>query len=204
MSFIPEFELGVWNAWMLVVLMFAIDIGLSSVVIRLGLGKARSQESSKRHSATPPYSRLEKHLSHLSTVTLLAAILYSVFLPLKLGTGWFYAGLVIYGVGVIFGFLATIHFALAPLNAPATEGVYRVSRNPMYFSMFVMFVGISVTCASWLFLFFTVVWTISSDRLVIAEERLCLATYGDAYREYMKRTPRWIGIPPSRKSKRHN
>jgi len=29
----------------------------------------------------------------------------------------------------------------------------------------------------------------------IPEERFYLKKYGDAYREYMNRTPRWIGIP---------
>jgi len=27
------------------------------------------------------------------------------------------------------------------------------------------------------------------------EEQGCLDHYGDSYREYMKRTPRWIGMP---------
>ena len=29
----------------------------------------------------------------------------------------------------------------------------------------------------------------------IREERLCLEKYGNAYREYIKRTPRYIGVP---------
>jgi protein-S-isoprenylcysteine O-methyltransferase Ste14 len=33
-----------------------------------------------------------------------------------------------------------------------------------------------------------------------AEERFLLEKYGDVYREYLNRTPRWIGIPKSRKS----
>ena len=32
---------------------------------------------------------------------------------------------------------------------------------------------------------------------VKAEERCCLERYGNVYREYMNRTPRWIGIPKS-------
>ena len=32
------------------------------------------------------------------------------------------------------------------------------------------------------------------------EEAQCLGHYGAAYREYMDRTPRWIGIPKSDKS----
>jgi hypothetical protein len=42
-------------------------------------------------------------------------------------------------VGIIFGFVATINFALAPLDKPATKGVYTISRNPMIFGMFLIF-----------------------------------------------------------------
>jgi len=179
--------------------MFLIIIGLSSLVIRLFFGSTKNKESSRRHSTMPQYTEFEKKLYYLSIVTLLATLIYSVFLPLKLGTGWFYTGLFIYVLGMIFGFIAMINFALAPLDKPATKGVYSISRNPMYFSMFLMFIGISVTCASWLFLLLTIMWIILSDRGVIAEERLCLETYGDSYKQYMNRTPRWIGIPKSEK-----
>jgi protein-S-isoprenylcysteine O-methyltransferase Ste14 len=195
MSLVPEFELGLWNAWILVLLMFLIVIGLSFLIIRLFFNGAKSQESSRRHSTTPQYSGLEKKLSHLSTVTLLATLVYSVFSPLKLGSGWLYAGLLVYLFGMIFGFIAMINFAVAPLDKPATKGAYRFSRNPMYFSMFLMFIGIGVACSSWVFVLLTIIWLTLADRGVAAEERLCLETYGEAYREYMDRTPRWIGIP---------
>nr|NIO37398.1 DUF1295 domain-containing protein [Candidatus Bathyarchaeota archaeon] len=89
--------------------------------------------------------------------------------------------------------------AQAPLGKPATKGVYTISRNPMYFSMFLIFVGIGLASASWLFLLLAIFWIAVVDRGVVAEERLCLETYGDSYREYMKKTPRWIGIPKSEK-----
>jgi protein-S-isoprenylcysteine O-methyltransferase Ste14 len=109
------------------------------------------------------------------------------------------AGLFVYVMSMIFGFIAMINFAQAPLDKPATKGVYTISRNPMYFSMFLIFAGISLVCASWVFLLLTIIWLILAVRGVIAEERLCLETYGDFYREYMNRTPRWIGIPKSKK-----
>jgi protein-S-isoprenylcysteine O-methyltransferase Ste14 len=34
---------------------------------------------------------------------------------------------------------------------------------------------------------------------VIDEERFLLEKYGDAYREYIEQTPRWIGVPKSGK-----
>jgi protein-S-isoprenylcysteine O-methyltransferase Ste14 len=197
LSLIPAFELGLWNAWILAFFMFLIDIGLSTLVIRLFFGSSRSQESSKRHNAKPNLSEREKKFDYLSTITLLVLLGYSVFLPLELGTGWFYAGLFVYVMSIIFGFIAMINFAEAPLDKPATKGVYTISRNPIYFSMFLIFVGISLVCVSWLFLLLTMIWFILADRVVIPEERLCLETYGDSYREYMNRTPRWIGIPKS-------
>jgi protein-S-isoprenylcysteine O-methyltransferase Ste14 len=39
---------------------------------------------------------------------------------------------------------------------------------------------------------------ILTDIKVGAEERWCLEKYGDAYQEYMNKTPKWIGIPKSR------
>jgi protein-S-isoprenylcysteine O-methyltransferase Ste14 len=33
---------------------------------------------------------------------------------------------------------------------------------------------------------------------VDTEERDCLKTYGDEYKEYMQRTPRWMGLLRSR------
>jgi len=175
--------------------MFGIVIGLSFLIISLFFNGAKSRESYRRHSTSPKYSGFEKKLNYVATIMLYGTLAYSVFLPLKLGTGWFYGGLSIYLFGLIFGFVAMINFAAAPLDKPATDGVYRFSRHPMYFSMFVMFIGIGVACFSWVFVLVAMIWLALSDRGVVAEERLCLETYGEAYREYLSRTPRWIGIP---------
>jgi len=42
---------------------------------------------------------------------------------------------------------------------------------------------------------YSIILIILMNILAIPEERFCLEKYGDAYREYMNRTPRWIGIP---------
>ena len=193
----PAFELGLWNAWILVLFLFLVISGLSPLVIRLVYGSDRSKESSKRHSVRPKLNEREKKLDRLSTITLLALLGYSVFLPLNLGTYWFYIGLIIYMISLIFGFIAMIDFARAPLDKPATKGTYAISRNPMYFSMVIIFISISLACTSWLYLLLTIIWLIIADIGIVAEERLCLETYGDSYKEYMNRTPRWIGIPKS-------
>ena len=75
------------------------------------------------------------------------------------------------------------------------DGMYRFSRHPLYFSLVIVYIGTSIATASWLFLLLGIanIFWIRVESLV--EERYCLETYGNDYREYMSRTPRWIGIP---------
>jgi protein-S-isoprenylcysteine O-methyltransferase Ste14 len=120
-------------------------------------------------------------------------------LPLKLNTVWFYVGLFIYLLGVIFDFKAGVSWATNPLDKPITRGVYSISRNPMDFGNFVVKIGMGIACISWVVLLLGIVIITLMNMKVVSEERFCLKKYGDAYREYMDRTPRWIGIPKSGK-----
>jgi len=144
-----------------------------------------------------PYERAEKRASVISIVILLLLLVYSVFLPLELGTVWFYVGLGIYVVGLAMFLAAIVNVATTPLGQPFTKGMYRYSRHPMYFSGVITYVGVSVASASWIFLLLSVVTAVLLASGAIAEERGCLETYGDEYREYLDRTPRWIGMPKS-------
>jgi protein-S-isoprenylcysteine O-methyltransferase Ste14 len=92
----------------------------------------------------------------------------------------------------------SISFSKAPLDEPITKGIYAVSRHPGYFGFFLAYLGIGIACASWLFILFALVWIIAWQFGIEQEERILLEKYGDAYRQYMNRTPKWIGIPIKR------
>jgi len=148
-----------------------------------------------------PESQIEKKLYPVMWIVWILTCIYSIFLPLKLGTMWFYIGLPISIVGLIAFTLVIVTFATTPIaSRPLTTGLYRYSRHPMYVTQLVMFVGVSIASASWLFLLLTIGYTTLSFVGAIPEEKFCLEKYGDAYHEYMNRTPRWIGMPKSRKS----
>ncbi len=85
-----------------------------------------------------------------------------------------------------------------PPDKPVTKGPYRYSSHPHYLTQFLVFIGIGIACASWVFLLCAVVMIVLVSIVAIPEERYCLEKYGGAYREYMNRTPRWIGIPKAR------
>jgi protein-S-isoprenylcysteine O-methyltransferase Ste14 len=67
----------------------------------------------------------------------------------------------------------------------------------MYVGMFLIFVGTSIACVSPVFLLLTATFMVMSHVVVVYEERFCIKKYGDSYREYLNRIPRWIGFPKS-------
>jgi protein-S-isoprenylcysteine O-methyltransferase Ste14 len=92
-----------------------------------------------------------------------------------------------------------LFFGTTPLDELVTKGIYRLSRNPVCISGFLADVGIGIVCASWVFLLYAVVEMILMHISLGAEERFLVEKYGDVYREYLYRTPRWVGIPKSKK-----
>jgi protein-S-isoprenylcysteine O-methyltransferase Ste14 len=192
MSWVPAFKIGVWNAWILM-----LYLPLSQVTITL-VDKAVGTAQIMRKMGYVPYGKKETRVYGASMVPLVLLFLYSIFLPLKLGTVWFYVGLATYLVGLAMLVTVMVNVAATPLGQPFVAGVYRYSRHPGYVSMFIIWVGVSVASASWLFLSLAVVNMGLVAFEAVAEERACLEVYGDEYRQYLNRTPRWIGIPKSK------
>jgi protein-S-isoprenylcysteine O-methyltransferase Ste14 len=190
MSLIPAFEIGVWNAWILQVLSFLI---LSAPELFMS---KEEKERVNRGREDYPLSKTKKWLSLSTHVVIMPlAFIYSIFLPLKLGTAWLYVGLLIIALALVMSLMVTYNFAATPLGEPVTRGIFRILRHPAYLSGFLMYAGIGIACASWVLLLLAVLWIVFLHIAVPAEERFLLEKYGDAYREYMNRTPRWIGLP---------
>jgi protein-S-isoprenylcysteine O-methyltransferase Ste14 len=190
MPWLPAFEIGLLNAWIFMVLLLA--VGTVPLYID-------NEKTEKRSAGEPTGSELETatRIAHVIThiIILPFTLIYSIFLPLKLGTLWFYAGLPICLLALVMALMFGISWATAPLGEPMSKGIYTISRHPGYFAFFLGCVGIGIACASWVFLLCALVWIVSWHFGIIEEERILLEKYGDAYKEYMKRTPRWIGFP---------
>lgn len=190
MSLIPAFEIGLWNAWIFMVLFLAAAMAFLSIYREKTDKRCEGEPTWSEMSAT---SKVVLVITHMMILPL--ALIYSVLLPLKLGTPWFYVGLAIYLLAIAMGTMFGISFATAPLGEPMSKGIYAISRHPSYFSYFLACIAIGIACASWVFLLIGLVWIVSWHFGVKDEERILLDRYGDAYREYMDRTPRWIGFP---------
>jgi len=192
MSLIPAFEIGVWNAWIFMLLIFAPFL-LGLLINKEAMNKLNEGWASENWSKAHRRLALATHI-----VIIPFTIIYSIFLPIILGTAWLYTGLAIFLLALIISIVASINIATTGLNSePITKGVYRISRHPIYFSGFLMFLGIGIACASWVFILFALAWIVMWHIAVRSEEGFLLQKYGDSYRDYMNRTPRWIGIPKS-------
>ena len=192
MSWFPIFEIGLWNAWILM-LYFPLH-----PLIMIVVDKAVGTGEIFKKMGEVPYEKGEKRDYVISMVVMVILTIYSVFLPLKLGTAWFYAGLTVYLVGLAMLLTSIVNISTTPLGQLFTKGLYHFSRHPMYIALLIINVGVSIASASWIFLLLSVVIIVLYTSQVVAEERGCLETYGDEYKEYMNRTLRWIGIPKSR------
>jgi len=186
MSLIPEFELGLWNAWIFMV------PSLLLMLLSLSLLKEKSAPATSMR-----LSKTKLSFCLFSKFIYFAAVIYSVFLPLKLGTIWFYVGLPITLIGLVGNIITVVNWANAPAGKPVTRGLYRFSRHPIYVTEVLLLLGISIASASWFFLLFPIIVGVGAVYFIKMEEAQCIGHYGNAYREYMNRTPRWIGIPKS-------
>jgi protein-S-isoprenylcysteine O-methyltransferase Ste14 len=189
MLLIPAFQIGVWNAWI-----FMIWPWVGMLAVRLiGLDVYR------RASGQPEMktSRQYRVVSSVSMVIDTMAVAYSIFLPLKLGTTWFYAGLSIFLLGLVVLTTATVNFATTPMDVPITKGIYHYSRHPLYLASLLIYFGVGIASASWVFLLVFVVQSVSIRIAAVGEESFCLEKYGEAYHDYVDKTPRWLGLPKS-------
>ena len=190
MSLIPAFELGLWNAWLLVIPILIISFSDMKVTATRESGKAGDFQ----------LTRKENRLTYAVFLPMVVSWVYAVFLPLQLGTTWLYSGLIICLFGIIFTCVAIRNFATSPKEKVITKGLYRFTRNPTYIGMILMQIGLGIACSSWLYLLLTVALIILLNANLSAEERYCLYRFGDDYRKYKNITPRWIGIPKSEKN----
>jgi len=191
MSLIPAFELGVWNAWIFMIGVYLVPF--------ISILSSKGKTTSKRLNVSVPIKH-EKLLNVISTVIWVAGIIYSIFLPLQLGTVWFFTGLVIFLAALAISLSATFFVRATPTDKPFTKGPYRYSRHPYYVAETLIFLSIAIASVSWVFLMLTIIMSIFHLIYAPAEEQYCLKRYGKDYKDYMKKTPRWIGIPKSRRN----
>lgn len=192
MSWNPPMEIGLWNAWILM-LFFPLHPVLMTVIDKaVGTG-----EIWKKVGDTP-VEKGAKRVNMLCLVLQVLLLAYSLFLPLRLGSTWFAVGLAVYLVGLVMLIATIVVIAATPAGIPFTRGPYTLTRHPAYVSQTLLFVGTALAAGSWVFLLVALGLSYLIASFAAEEEQSCLENFGEAYRAYMDRTPRWLGIPKAK------
>ena len=183
----PALKIGLWNAWIIM------SAFLLQMLVMVFADKRIWEKSHIPIDARQ--NKLERYAGIVGNLIWLLAMGYSIFLPLQLGTIWFYVGLSVFIIGLILISIATFNFITTPADLLITKGLYQFSRHPMYLATFFICLGSGIAAASWLFIFLSVIMALCFHQEALIEERYCLDKYGSAYQEYMASVPRWFGVP---------
>jgi protein-S-isoprenylcysteine O-methyltransferase Ste14 len=101
-------------------------------------------------------------------------------------------GLVLYVIGILGLVVAMFNYKDTPLDQPVTKGVYKISRHPQIVSLFIMLLGICIAIGSWPALIALLLSKLFQHFGILAEEEVCLKRYGESYRAFMERVPRYF------------
>jgi len=74
-----------------------------------------------------------------------------------------------------------------------TDGIYAVTRNPIYLGNTMLMIGLGLAAGMvWLLLLAPVAAFATQQMAILPEERHLAARFGKRYRDYQKRVRRWI------------
>jgi protein-S-isoprenylcysteine O-methyltransferase Ste14 len=81
-----------------------------------------------------------------------------------------------------------------PVRRLNKDGIYRISRNPIYVGMICSQLAVGVARRSIATILLTpIAVAILRSKVIAVEESYLESVFGDEYREYCARVPRWLG-----------
>jgi protein-S-isoprenylcysteine O-methyltransferase Ste14 len=116
---------------------------------------------------------------------------------------WNLVGIIAVAIGLtLYIWCLVAHFIDYPASVPigfspphlVVAGPYRFSRNPMYLSALIAWIGWTIFYGSpAVFVALALLWSVFAFRVIPLEERQLQAMFGDDFLDYKRSVPRWIG-----------
>ncbi len=103
------------------------------------------------------------------------------------------AGLIVASAFRALGRARTAFDVRQPTTTIVTDGPFRYSRNPMYLSLTLLYMGLAVLINSlWILLLILPVLSVIQNGVVKREEQYLERKFGEAYLRYRAQVRRWI------------
>ena len=179
----PELRFGLLNGW----------IALALLVLTDGLCFLRfPRDVVRRLFDRSGWNRKQVTFTVLGKLGALACLILLVATPLKIGTPVFMIGAAVSLLGCLGLATALVNFRNTPSDQPVERGLYRISRHPQIVMSSVVLLGGTIAIGSWAALLALVAARIGGHFGILGEEEVCLRQYGEPYRAYLQRVPRYF------------
>ena len=110
-------------------------------------------------------------------------------------------GIFLFLVALFFLFRSLIQFIqskntlilIKPASSLQTTGIYRISRNPIYVGMAILYLGATCFIGNWWNIFlFPLLLLIIQEFVIKREEKYLVLEFGNQYEEYKRKVRRWL------------
>ena len=163
------------------------------LLIRFALLVLLNREAAPRAAHFAPVQGGERAAYWIYQISTVGIFLTLFFLRISVDFSWrTILGLICYILGLCLCADSIAEFAAPDETGLNKSGIYGISRNPIYVSYFICFLGMALLTCSWLLFGFVAVFRIASHWIILSEERWCLKKFGTAYEQYMKSVRRYI------------
>lgn len=162
------------------------------IFIRYGLLNAINKDAPKRAGLFAPLLGKEKIAFWVYQISTAIILIYLLLLKIRTDSNWFYPGLIIYSLGIVLYAVSIVNYAKPKMNGININGLYRISRNPMYIAYFIYFLGCVFLTQSWILLALLIIFQISTHWIILSEERWCIKKFGEEYIKYMNKVRRYV------------
>jgi protein-S-isoprenylcysteine O-methyltransferase Ste14 len=82
---------------------------------------------------------------------------------------------------------------IKPAKALQTSGIYRISRNPMYVGLIVVYLGITCFIGNWWNIILSpLLFVIVQEYVIKREEKYLILEFGQQFEEYRRAVRRWL------------
>ncbi|MCG8477300.1 MAG: isoprenylcysteine carboxylmethyltransferase family protein [Cytophagales bacterium] len=138
-------------------------------------------------------SKKVKVQSVLVMIIFYLLLIIALFYPITKSLTLSFIGYFLYVLGALGILISYLNYFTTANNELITKGLYQVSRNPIYVFTFIMMIGISVLCQSYVIAAMLILYFIIQHPIIKEEEKFCIDAYGDDYIKYYTQIRRYLG-----------
>ena len=159
--------------------MGAFVMAIPIIIIRYAFLNILNKEAFKRAAYFAPLVGRERIAYWVYQITTLFIMVDLLLLKIKVDSDWFYIGVVTYSFGLVLYAISMLDYARPKTNGININGLYRISRNPMYIAYFICLFGCVLISSSWTLFTLLIIFQLSSHLIILSEERWCIKKFGE-------------------------